>query len=251
MIGSEHAARAATDHEGCGMTTPGEEGDRERPSGEQPGGGSSQGAPGPPPPYQPAPPAQDWPAAPPVQQPGWPAPPGYPAAPGTPQAPPPEALERPQTVRAGLGAIIAGLILSLIGIVYQFANFDDVLRQALATALAQSPGTDPATARDLTHSILVGTLVFGIVWLCLQGLFVWFAWQGRNWARVVLWVIAGLGVLGGLLTQFSSTYEPGFLRTLSLFQWLLVLAAIVLLAARRSNEWYRYRRWLRDNGRPA
>ena len=27
-------------------------------------------------------------------------------------------------------------------------------------------------------------------------MFVWFAWRGRNWARIVLWVLGGLGLLG-------------------------------------------------------
>ena len=31
----------------------------------------------------------------------------------------------------------------------------------------------------------------------LHALFIWFAWRGRNWARIVLWVLGGLAVLAG------------------------------------------------------
>jgi hypothetical protein len=194
------------------------------------------------------PPQQGWQAPPPQQ--GWQAPPppgpyGYGPAPSGPGWEPPPAPERPTTVKVGVGAFLATLILGVISSLVQFSDIDGLVARTVAIS------NDPALTADVVRAGLVLGAVIGLLLVGLEALFIWFAWQGRNWARVVLWVIAGLGVLGGLLTQFSSTYEPGFLRTLSLFQWLLVLAAIVLLAARRSNEWYRYRRWLRDNGRPA
>ena len=77
-------------------------------------------------------------------------------------------------------------------------------------------------------------------------LFLWFAWQGRNWARIVLWVLGGLSVLGaGSTGSAADTGQCGFLTSLSVFQLLLLVAGLVLLALKPSNEWYRYRGWLR------
>jgi magnesium-transporting ATPase (P-type) len=188
------------------------------------------------------------------QQPGWPAPPGYPqgyrAAPGSPQAPPPREVERPQAVRFGLGAIIAGLILSLFAVLYQLTDFDQLVADT-RTLLEQSGSVDPARLTTASvRSVVIAELVISIVLLAVEGWFVWFAWHGRNWARIVLWVVTGLDVVFGLLT-FSSTAAPGFLHGLSVSRWLLSLVAVVLLASRASGEWYRYRKWLRVNGRPG
>jgi hypothetical protein len=92
-------------------------------------------------------------------------------------------------------------------------------------------------------------VVIGLVMAALQIMFIWFAWNGRNWARIVLWVLGGLGVLSGLFAVAApQAGQPGFLVGLSLFSFLLTLAGIVLLALKPSNEWYRYRRWLRATG---
>jgi hypothetical protein len=40
----------------------------------------------------------------------------------------------------------------------------------------------------------------------------------------------------------------GFLTSLSVFQLLLTIAGIVLLALKPSSEWYRYRSWQRATG---
>ena len=59
-----------------------------------------------------------------------------------------------------------------------------------------------------------------------------FAWKGRNWARIVLWVLGGLSVLFSLLGAGAL----GFLGILGL---LLTIAGIVLLALKPSSDWYR------------
>jgi hypothetical protein len=238
----------------------------------QPGGwGGSGEEPGQPQPGQPDVPPAGGPPAPPQGYP--PAPHGYPPAPhgyppsppqGFPQAPPPyggygqapqppggwgtpPTLERPVTVRAGLGAYIAGLILGLIAVVYEAFNFDEVLANATARLNEQQSQAVSQLGPDFEHTIQVVSLVVGIVFLLLEALFVWFAWQGRNWARIVLWVLAGLAVVSGL-ASFSSSALPGFLRGMSIFQWILSLVAIVLLSQKPSNEWYRFRKWQRLTG---
>jgi hypothetical protein len=187
---------------------------------------------------------------------GWnaPPPPGpqYPGYGPAPSAPTgygaPEPMERPVTVRAGLGAFIATLILSLVSSIVTLADFDNIMNAALA-AQGTSTADLGVDEQSFVRMVLIGVVVIGLVMAALQVMFIWFAWNGRNWARVVLWVLGGLGVLSGLFAVASpQSGQPGFLVGLSLFSFLLTLAGIVLLALKPSNEWYRFRKWQRVTG---
>src|SRR3954454_1732922 len=153
-------------------------------------------------------------------------------------------LERPGTVRAGIGAVIANLILGVIVSIITFADIDTIIRQAVAAA------NDPAVTESVVRTGIVVGAVIGLIVVGLQALFIWFAWQGRNWARVVLWVLGGLGVVSGLisLSGAGSAGKSGFLTGIGFFQLLLDIAGVVLLAMKPSNEWYRYRSWQRATG---
>jgi hypothetical protein len=160
-------------------------------------------------------------------------------------------MERPTTVRAGLGAFIAVLILGLVSSIVTFADFDNIVNAALA-----QQGTSTADLGVDQHSfvrmVLIVGVVVGLVMAALQVMFIWFAWNGRNWARIVLWVLGGLGVVSGIVAVASpQPGQPGFLVGLSLFSFLLTVAGIVLLALKPSNEWYRSRGWLRATGQPS
>ena len=186
---------------------------------------------------------------------GWNAPPppgpqypGYGPAPSAPTgfgAPP--AMERPVTVRAGLGAFIATLILSVVSSIVVFSQFDTLVGDAIAAQGSQADlGVDQ---HAFVRTVLIATVVFSLVFAALQVMFIWFAWNGRNWARIVLWVLGGLGVIGGLISVGAPRAgQPGFLVGLSLFSFLLTLAGIVLLALKPSNDWYRFRKWQRLTG---
>jgi hypothetical protein len=187
-------------------------------------------------------PGQGWnaPPAPPAQYPGYsPAP----AAPSGYGAPP--AMERPFAVRAGIGAFIASLILSLIGSIVVFASFDSLVATTLDT-----PGVDPSLGEDFIRSTLIAGAVIGLLFVALEVMFLWFAWNGRNWARIVLWVLGGLSVVSSLASfgMGSAPGQTGFLTALNVFALLLIVAGIVLLAMKPANEWYRYRGWLRATG---
>jgi hypothetical protein len=142
-------------------------------------------------------------------------------------------------------AFIAYIVLGIISSAIQFANIDDFVRRAVDAAGGQAGAAlDPATERSL---VLVGGVI-GLVFVALECLFIWFAWQGRNWARVVLWVIGGLGIVSGLTSLGAGSYLPGFLQGLAICEFILVLAGVVLFAQRSSNEWFRYRKWQRATG---
>lgn len=199
----------------------------------------------PPPPGWNAPPP-DW-NAPPPQPPGWqPLPgqqwPGYAAPPYVPP-PPPGSAEQPLTVRAGIGAFVVNFVLGLVASVVSFADIDALVREASRTT------TDPdITEEVLRTAILVGAVI-GLVLVVLHALFIWWAWRGRNWARITLWVLGGLNLLAGLSTLGGSAGGSDFLSALSVFQMLALIVGIVLLALQPSNEWYRYMGWARTYGR--
>jgi hypothetical protein len=203
------------------------------------GGGDPQQQWQPPQPQQgwQAPPQQGW-QAPPQQ--GWQAPPsqpyGYTPAPSAPGYPPRPAPERPTTVRVGIGAFIATLILGLVSSLVSFSDADSLVEEAVAAS------ADPALTEDIVRAGLIVGAVIGLLLVALQALFIWFAWNGRNWARIVLLVLGGLGLafgLAGLLGGTASVATSGFLTSLSVFSLLLTAVGVVALAAKPSSDWYR------------
>lgn len=170
--------------------------------------------------------------------------PGYAPAPSAPTgqgAPAP--MERPTTVRVGIGALVASLVLGLISSIMTFADVDGLIDDALQT------NTDPAVTEDVIRTGIMIGAVIGLIILALQILFLWFAWQGRNWARVVIWVLGGISVVFGLVGLAAGTGQStGFLTSLGWFQLILTAVGLVALALKPSNEWYRFRGWQRANG---
>jgi hypothetical protein len=154
---------------------------------------------------------------------------GYPAAPqgqewgGGPSVP----TERPSTVKAGIGAFLASAVLGLLSSIVTFADFNSLVDTA-----ARDAGVSPDSVRT---GVMVGAVI-GLIFLAVYLLVLWYAWQGRNWARIVLWVLGGLSVLSGL---FGLGNGNGLLSLLGVLQLLLVIAGIVLLALKPSNAWYR------------
>jgi hypothetical protein len=153
----------------------------------------------------------------------YPSAPGFGEQPGGPSAPTP----RPTTVTYGIGAFLANTLLGLIGSIVIFAGFNSYVDDA-----ARSAGVDPNSVRA---GVMVGAVI-GLLFLVAYLVVLWFAWQGRNWARIVLWVLGGLGLLSGLVGLGSNT---GIVAVLGVLELLLQIAGIVLLALKPSSEWYR------------
>jgi hypothetical protein len=154
-------------------------------------------------------------------------------------------MERPTTVRAGIGAFIANLVLGLIANIVVFTDIDTLIAEARSAAGGE------ALTDDVVRTGLVIGAVIGLIFVALEVLFLWFAWKGHNWARIVLWVLGGLGVVSGLIALAAGAggaSQSGFLSSLNVFQLLLAIAGVVLLALKPSNEWYKFRGWQRATG---
>jgi hypothetical protein len=159
---------------------------------------------------------------------GAPGPGGYQSYPAAPQGgdwgtPPAAATERPTTVKAAIAAFLLNVALGVIGLIVSFSNFSKYRAD-----LAQASGL----SEDQVSTIVNATVALDVVLLLLFLVVLWFAWKGRNWARIVLWVLGGIYVLFGLLGAANLT-------VLSTIGLLVVIAGIVLLALKPSNEWYR------------
>jgi hypothetical protein len=173
--------------------------------------------------------------------------PGYAPAPSTPTGyGAPRSMERPTSVRAGLGAFIGSMVLSAVSQVVSLLNYQTILDWSFDNA-GIAPGADRDAALQAADVGVKIGIVVGFLFVAVYGLFLWFAWQGRNWARVVLWVLAGLGIVSGIAGLALGSPLP-FLTALGGFQTLLLIAAVVFLALKPSNEWYRFRSWQRANG---
>jgi hypothetical protein len=155
-------------------------------------------------------------------------------------------MERPTTVRAGLGAFLGSMALGAVAQVVTLLNFKTILNWSFNNAGIQQGADRDAALRAADLFARVG-VVIGFLFIAVYGLFVWFAWRGHNWARVVLWVFAGLGIVSGLAGLGIGSPLP-FLAALGGFQTLLLIAAAVLLALKPSNEWYKFRSWQRATG---
>ncbi len=211
--------------------------------------GGTQGPPphGPPPWQPPGPPQYGPPQPPPFAQPPYGQPPygqppyGYGPAPSGPRQPPPEPKERPVQVRAGLGAYIAYVVFTVVGSVVAALNWD-TYRSAI---FAQNPALeeqDPEAAR-ITEALLadfeIAFVVASVFFAGLYLLFVWFAWRGHSWARVVLWVLGGLVLVFGLGGLAAGSSPLPMLTALGVFSYLAVLVGVVLLATKPAHEWFR------------
>jgi hypothetical protein len=167
----------------------------------------------------------------PYGQQGW----GYPAAPGQQQQSLPPT-PRPTTVTAGVAAFALNVLLGLVTSVLALADWDATIDEA-----AERQGVDPESVRQFAEIGAVVGVVVGLLFLVGTGVVLWFAWTGRNWARVTLWVIAGLSLLFGVVgLVVSATTDVGGGRTaLGVVGLVLQVVGVVLLALRPSSAWYR------------
>jgi hypothetical protein len=148
-------------------------------------------------------------------------------------------MPRPETVRIGIGAFVATLVLGLISAVVQLTDTDQIIE-----LLREQ---DTTLTEDQADALATFGVVVVLITVALQAMFIWFAWAGRNWARIVLFVLGGLTIVSGLagVAGASAATSSGFLTSMAVFQWLLTLVGVVALALKPSSDWYRHEGWRR------
>lgn len=154
---------------------------------------------------------------------------GTPYGPPAPVAPPREVVRATQLMflRVAIGVISAIITFTTSG------SIKDRIR-------TDSPNLTPQQV-DSAYAVIVGSAIFiGLIFAVLYILLAIQVRRGKNWARIVVWVLAGLGVLSGLFAL--GTPMTGADRLLEIVQLLVDAAIIVLLALRPSNEYFAARR---------
>ena len=207
-------------------------------------------------PQQPGYPQQGYPQQGYPQQPGYPQPgypqPGYPqqggygmpAYPGGPigayQGDPGPAPARPGTVVGAFWLWIAAAAAAVVSGVLVFTS--DVWAQALAVAggRATISGVSVVTLISTVKTIAI---VFMVIFVALYVLFAVKMLAGRNWARVVLTVLAALTIVGSFSAQASVTidgtvYSAGSSQALRWVQLGLALVALILMWLAPSNAYF-------------
>ena len=179
-------------------------------------------------------------------QPGYPQQGGYgmPAYPGGPMAAyrpdPGPAPTKPGTVVGAFWLWIAAAAAAVVSGVLVFTS--DVWDEAVA--LAGSSTTASGVSVDtLITTVKTVAVVFMVIFVALYVFFALKMLAGRNWARVVLTVLAALTIVGSFSAQASVTvdgtvYSAGSGQALRWVQLGLALLALILMWLTPSNAYF-------------
>jgi len=148
-------------------------------------------------------------------------------------APPPPAGPPPQPVVTAARLMFVGAALGLINLIVVLASKSS-LRDQIAR---KNPDFDAHQLDTAVNAAVAVGIVFGIIFTVLYVLLALQVQKGKNWARIVTWILAALGVLGALASLAQTT--TGGSRVLSLISGVLDLAIIILLAQKVSNAYFR------------
>jgi hypothetical protein len=134
-------------------------------------------------------------------------------------------------VRNAVRLMLLRSAISVVAIIVLIATRDTFKRKFVQK-------TPTATNSDINAALTVG-VVFGVVILVFYVFLAFQVYKGANWARIVTWVIAGLGILGALLSFGQPDTTPS--RILGVISALLDVFVVVLLALGDSNRFFKPR----------
>jgi hypothetical protein len=139
----------------------------------------------------------------------------------------------PVTNAVRLMFVQAGL--SVLGFIALLATKD-----SLRTEIRKhNTGYSQQKLDDVVNAAVTIGIVIGLIFTVLYILLALQVGKGKNWARIVTWVLASLGVISGLASLAQP--EPALSRILSIIGLIIDIAIIVMLAQRQSNEYFRRR----------
>jgi hypothetical protein len=150
--------------------------------------------------------------------------------------PPPGAKDprtAPSTVQNAVRLMFLIAALGIIGVIVVFAD-KSALRKAIEDA-----NTSYSTSQidDAVNTAIAVGAVVAIILIVLYILLALQVRKGKNWARIVTWVLAGLGALGSL----SNLAQPqaALTKVIAGIELVLYVVLIVLLAMKPSNDFFR------------
>ena len=140
----------------------------------------------------------------------------------------------PGSVLLAQRLIYARVALDLLGLVLELALY----HQAERRLLRRFPNDDPQRIHQLTNVIVGFGVAVGIVAAVFYVFLAVQVGRGRNWARIVVWVFCGLGLLGVLASVAAPTALP-VTRIFALIGGIIDVVIIVSLARRESGPFFR------------
>jgi hypothetical protein len=141
----------------------------------------------------------------------------------------PQAGPAPSTVVNAVRLMLLRSAIGVISLIVLFATKDDLKKRILKR-------TPKASDSTVNAALGVGAAI-GIVILVFYVFLAFQIRKGANWARIVTFVIAGLGILGALISLGQP--DPPLSRALGIVVGVIDVAVVVLLASGRSNRFFK------------
>ncbi len=162
--------------------------------------------------------------------------PSYGSGYGDPYGAPAGPVNPPKEVIRAVQLMFARVALGVLSTLLAFASADSI-KDSIRD---NDPGLTQSEV-DSAFAVALGiTIFFGLVFAALYVLLAIQVRKGKNWARIVTWVLAGLGVLGGLLALLGTgtALEKG----LGVIVLLVDLGIIILLATKPASAYFAAKR---------
>lgn len=147
---------------------------------------------------------------------------------GTPPAP--ERTEPPAPVRNAVKLMISVAVLSVISLITVLASKDAIRDQIRAS--------DPTADLDAVVNVAITVgILFAVVYTVLYLLLARMVLRGKGWARIVTFVLAGFGILGGLANLAGATATTAN-RIIGVLSLVLDIGIVVLLGRKESGAYF-------------
>ncbi|RMI35102.1 hypothetical protein EBN03_01915 [Nocardia stercoris] len=154
----------------------------------------------------------------------------------------------PATVRRAFYAMLAGAVMSAVGVVVTVIQMPQTIDRAVKNAGLQT-GTKPLDHRavhDIAYVSAAAAVVMGVLQV---GLWIWMAFAnraGKNWARVTSTVFFGISTLStlvGLMSLAVTSLAPsssvtGLSASVSALMWVAGLGAVIQLWHKDSRPYF-------------
>jgi len=141
----------------------------------------------------------------------------------------------PQSVVLAVRLMFVAAVLGLVSLVVALST-KSTLRADIAK---KNPDFDSAKLNTAVNVAIGAGVVFGIIFIVLFILLALQVRKGKNWARVVTWVITGLGIISALASLGQTVAAAS--RVVGLVSGLLDIAIVVLLLQKPSNAFFKPR----------
>ena len=139
----------------------------------------------------------------------------------------------PTSVVTAVRLMFVGAALTLLGFIVTISTKSTIR----ANIAKKNPDFDAQKLNTAVNATIGIIAVFGIIIVVLFILLALQVRKGKNWARIVTWVICGLGIISALASLGQTVAAAS--RVVSLIGGLLDIAIVLLLLQKPSNEFFK------------